>query len=120
VVVSNVLARAAEDDRQDFANYGFDGLVNAFVTWIETRVRRPDPRVFDVAMRTIERRAAEVVIVGNSEVNDIEPAVKLGMRSIRVAIEDPPPGRTCAKVLATSLFDVAHHLECWVVRPSPA
>jgi FMN phosphatase YigB (HAD superfamily) len=119
-VVSNVLVRAADDYRQDFASYGFDGLVDAFVTSIETRVRKPDPRIFDVAMRTIDRRSAEVVMVGNSEVNDIEPAVKLGMRSIRVAIEEPPPGRTCANVLATSLIDVAQQLELWAVRPSPA
>jgi len=59
-------------------------------------------------------------MVGNSEVNDIEPAVNLGMRSIRVAIEEPPPGRTCANVLATSLFNVARQLERWAVRPSPA
>ena len=59
-------------------------------------------------------------MVGNSEVNDIEPAVKLGMRSIRVAIEEPPPGRTCADVLATSLFDVAQQLERWAIQPSPA
>ncbi len=116
-VVSNVLVRAADDYRQDFASYGFDGLVDAFVTSIETRVRKPDPRIFDVAMRTIDRRAAEVVMVGNSEVNDIEPAVKLGMRSIRVAIEEPPPRRTRADVLATSLFDVAQQLERWAVRP---
>jgi FMN phosphatase YigB (HAD superfamily) len=58
-------------------------------------------------MHTIDRRAAEVVLVGNSEVNDIEPAGKLGMRSIRVGIEEPLPERTCADVLATSLFDVA-------------
>jgi len=119
-VVSNVLVRAAEDYQQDFARYGFEGLVDAFVTSIETRVRKPDPRIFDFAMRIIDRRAAEVVMVGNSEVNHIEPAVKLGMRSIRVAIEEPPPGRTCANVLATSLFDVARQLERWAVRPSPA
>jgi FMN phosphatase YigB (HAD superfamily) len=118
--VSNVLVRAAEDYRQDSASYGFEGLVDAFVTSIETRVRKPDPRIFDFAMRTIDRRAAEVVMVGNSEVNDIEPAVKLGMRSIRVAIEEPPPRRTWATVLATSLFDVAQQLERWAVRPSPA
>jgi FMN phosphatase YigB (HAD superfamily) len=119
-VVSNVLVRAAEDYRRDFASYGFEGLIDAFVTSIETRVRKPDPRIFDVAMRTIDRRSAEVVMVGNSEVKIIEPAVKLGMRSIRVAIEEPPPGRTSADVLATSLFDVAQQLERWAVRPSPA
>src|SRR6266851_5778232 len=66
-IVSNVLVRGAEDYRQDFASYGFDGLVDAFVTSIEVRVRKPDPRIVDVAMRTIDCRAAEVVMVGHSE-----------------------------------------------------
>src|SRR5260221_1601134 len=108
-VVSNVLVRSAEDYRQDFVDYGFDGLVDAFVTSIEARVRKPDRRIFDVAMRTIDRRAAEVVMVGNSEVNDIEPAVKLGMRSIRVAIEEPPPGRSWANGSARRCSTVPRH-----------
>jgi FMN phosphatase YigB (HAD superfamily) len=116
--VSNVLLGAAEDYCREFASYGFDGLVDALVKSIETRVRKRDPRIFDVAMRTIDRQATEVVMVGNSEVNNIEPAVKLGMRSIRVAIEEPPPRRTRADVLATPLFDVAQQLERWAVRPS--
>ena len=33
---------------------------------------------------------------------------------------EPPPARTCANVLATSLFDVAQQLERWTVRPLPA
>src|SRR5205807_6578141 len=39
--------------------------------------------------------ASEVVMVGNSEVNDIEPAVKLGMRSIRRAIRSASTSRGC-------------------------
>jgi FMN phosphatase YigB (HAD superfamily) len=88
------------------------------VTSIETRLRKPNPRIFELALRTIECAADQVAVVGNSEVSDIEPAVKLGARSIRVAIEEPPPLQTSADVLATSLFDVALQLGRWTV-PCP-
>jgi beta-phosphoglucomutase-like phosphatase (HAD superfamily) len=96
---------------------GAPAVPGAAKTALNGRARKPDPSIFDFAMRTIDRRAAEVVMVGNSEVNDIEPAVKLGLRSIRVAIDEPPPWRTCANVLATSLFDVAQQLERWRSDP---
>ena len=111
--MSNVLVRAAEDYRQDFADYGFDGLVDAIVTSIETRVRKPDSHIFEVALRAIDCGATNVVMVGNSEVNDIEPAVKLGMRSIRVAIEEPPSAQSKADLVATTLFAVAEQIERW-------
>jgi FMN phosphatase YigB (HAD superfamily) len=113
-IVSNVLVRAAEDYRQDFADYGLDDLVEAIVTSIETRVRKPDSRIFEVALRAIDCGATNVVMVGNSEVNDIEPAVKLGMRSIRVAIEEPPPAQSKADLVATTLFAVAEQIERWI------
>jgi len=70
--VSNVLVRAAEDYRRDFADYGFDGLVDAFVTSIEARVRKPNPHIFDVALRSIGCEPAQVVMVGNSKINDMK------------------------------------------------
>jgi hypothetical protein len=104
-----------ENYRQDFADYGFDGLVDAFVTSIDLRVRKPDPRIFDFALRTIGCTATNVVMVGNSEFNDIEPAARLGARTIRVAIEEPVPAQSLATVVVGSLFDVAQQIEHWAL-----
>ena len=53
-------------------------------------------------------------MLGNSEANDILPAVALGMRAIRVAIEDPPPESSAAHAVVTSL-EAAHNIvKRWV------
>jgi FMN phosphatase YigB (HAD superfamily) len=114
-IVSNTLVRGGENYRRDFADYGFDGLVDAFVTSIDLRVRKPDPRIFDFALRTIGCTATNVVMVGNSEFNDIEPAARLGARTIRVAIEEPVPAQSLATVVVGSLFDVAQQIEHWAL-----
>jgi FMN phosphatase YigB (HAD superfamily) len=109
-VVSNASVRAGEDYRQDFAGFGVAHLVDAFISSVDTHVRKPDLRIFEAALRAIACPAGAVVVVGNSEQNDIEPARRLGARSIRVAIEEPPPAQTAADRLATSLAEVAREL----------
>jgi FMN phosphatase YigB (HAD superfamily) len=52
-------------------------------------------------------------MVGNSEIADVAPAVRLGMRAILVAIEDPPPVTTSANCSATKLVDVLDVLRGW-------
>lgn len=54
------------------------------------------------------------VMVGNSERMDVEPALALGMRAIRVAIEEPLPERTAAHAVASSLTDAAAILRTWL------
>ncbi len=45
--------------------------------------------------------------MGNSESNDVLPALALAMRAIRVAIEEPPPASSAAQAVAGSLAEVA-------------
>src|SRR5206468_3027215 len=54
------------------------------------------------------------VMVGNSEPNDIQPAIALGMRAIRVAIEEPPPASSTAHAVVTRLYDALGLFRCWV------
>ena len=59
-------------------------------------------------------------MVGNSEDADIAPAVRLGMRTILVAIEDPAPNRTAADACVTGLDQVLAVLRSWAVtEPHP-
>ena len=53
------------------------------------------------------------IMIGNSEVNDIQPAVALGMRVLRVAIEEPAPRETAAHAVAISLEQAAAVLRNW-------
>ena len=56
-------------------------------------------------------------MVGNSQVNDVLPAARLGMRAIRVAIEEPAPADSAAHAIATSLDVVRTILRTWVDEP---
>ena len=58
--------------------------------------------------------AAACVMVGDSEIKDIQPAVALGMRAIRVVIEEPPPPASAADTMVTSLTQARAILAEWV------
>ena len=58
----------------------------------------------------------QCIMVGNSEVNDIEPAKALGMRTVRVCIEEPPPITTRADAVVESLNELAAVLDAWWVE----
>jgi len=52
-------------------------------------------------------------MVGNSESKDVVPARRLGLRSIRVAIEEPRPAASEADGVAGSLEEAARLLHAW-------
>ena len=60
----------------------------------------------------VETRGA-CLMVGDSEVKDIQPAVGLGMRAIRLAIEAPPPASSAAHAVVTSLSQAGSILTEW-------
>ena len=66
----------------------FDYLVSSF----DIGLRKPDRAMFDAALERASCRAHECVMVGDSEPNDIQPAARLGMRTIRVTIQYPVAG----------------------------
>ena len=52
-------------------------------------------------------------MVGNSERNDIQPTLALGMRVILVALERPKPAESAAHAVVDSLYDAAAVLQRW-------
>jgi len=114
VVVSNALVRGADEYWRDFSDLGVADLIDGVVTSIEVGFRKPHPAMYEAAMRMAggddPRRC---VMVGNSEANDIQPAVQLGMRTIRVAIEEDAPQGTAADAVATNLLEVASVIREW-------
>jgi FMN phosphatase YigB (HAD superfamily) len=103
VIVSNVQVRGALEYWRDFTDLGIGHLVDAVVTSLDVGFRKPHPAFFEAAIREAGCEPAVCVMVGNSEANDIRPAIALGMRVIRVAIEEPPPSSTAAHAVVTSL-----------------
>jgi len=43
---------------------------------------KPDPAFFQLALRALEARAEDAVMVGDTYKNDIRPAIELGMRTV--------------------------------------
>jgi FMN phosphatase YigB (HAD superfamily) len=114
VIVSNVQVRGAADYWRDFSDYGLAQSIHAVVTSLEVGFRKPHPAVFEAALRAAECDPRAGVMIGNSERNDIEPAVALGLRAIRVAIEEPRPTTTAAHAVCENLAEVREILHEWM------
>lgn len=114
VIVSNVQVRGALEYSRDFTDLGVAHLVDAIVTSLDIGFRKPHPAFFEAAIRAAGCEPASCVMIGNSEANDIEPAIALGMPAIRVAIEEPPPAASAAYAVVTSLDAVLGIVSRWV------
>jgi FMN phosphatase YigB (HAD superfamily) len=109
VVVSNTVFRDAHSYGQDFADFGLADCLSGIVTSFDVGWRKPHPAIFAAALDaldTLDIKADRAAIVGNSETSDIIPAADLGLRTIRVAIEEPAPEQSRADAVVTSLSDV--------------
>jgi FMN phosphatase YigB (HAD superfamily) len=112
VLVTNVTWRDAAAQARDF---GLAGTVDAIVTSLDAGARKPHPTIFRAALaHAAGALPEECVMIGNSEPNDIAPAVALGMRALRVAIEEPPPEHSAAHAVVTSLDEAAAVLRSWL------
>jgi putative hydrolase of the HAD superfamily len=63
--------------------------VKAVITSEEVGVRKPHPRMFELAAKSIGIPLTECFLIGDDLTRDIEPAQKLGMRYFHVAQGDP-------------------------------
>lgn len=116
--LSNTVWRARSDFMRDFASMGAGGAFDAFICSCDTIYRKPHPEIFARALQAAgDPDPAHCVMIGNSERNDIAPAVAVGMRGIRVAIEEPEPDITSATSVASSLSDALRTLLHWAGAP---
>jgi len=114
VIVNNVQVRGALEYWRDFTDLGIAHLIDAVVTSLDVGLRKPRRAIFEAAIREAGCEPSACVMVGNSEVNDIQPAIALGLRAIRVSIEEPPPASTAAHAVVTSLYDAVGFLGRWL------
>jgi FMN phosphatase YigB (HAD superfamily) len=113
VVLSNSYWRSNAGYQRDFQDLGVDAEVDAYVSSLDVGLRKPHPAMFEAGLRAAGVHANACAMVGNSENKDVRPANALGLRTIRVAIEEPLPDASNADAVTTSLSEVAHLLTSW-------
>jgi FMN phosphatase YigB (HAD superfamily) len=113
VIVSNAVWRDGEAYRRDFEALGVSDFIDAIISSVDVGFRKPHPAIFRVALEAAACPATQCVMIGNSESKDVQPALDLGMRVIRVAIEEPRPAVSAAHTVVTSLADATDLVRCW-------
>ena len=114
VVLSNTVLRDAEMYLRDFTALGWRPWVDDYVTSVDVGFSKPDERIFASALDLAAAPPTHCVMVGNSEQADIAPAIRLGMRTVLVAIEDPVPTTTAADACVTGLDQALQVIRGWV------
>jgi putative hydrolase of the HAD superfamily len=95
---------------EDLDALGAGGFAEIVVSSVDLGYRKPHHRVFEAALEGLDAHPARTLVVGNSEENDITPARRFAMGSVRVAIEEPPPESTEADFVASSLAEVTSYV----------
>jgi FMN phosphatase YigB (HAD superfamily) len=116
VIASNTYWRDANSYWDDFRLLGWAENIDAVVTSVDAGHLKPHPAVFELAARAAGVPAEECVVIGNKEVNDVEPALGMGMRAILVYPDDPKPASTRAQAVAPDLWECARALRVMLGR----
>jgi len=107
VIASNGIYRTAADYWSDFQAQLLADRILAVVSSVDTRWRKPNRSFFEAVLEAAEVPAGACVMIGNSEAKDILPAASLGMRTVRVAIEEAIPTASAADAVCVSLDQAA-------------
>lgn len=106
-IVSNNLL---EEQQGKLRQCALDRYVDALVVSEETGMSKPDPRIFQIALERLGRRADEVVMVGDSWAADIKGAQAAGIRPIWFnpeRVPAPQPEAAVAELYALEPVDEA-------------
>lgn len=103
-----IIANQSEDIVGLLKNSGFDRYFQVQTISGAVKLKKPDPRIFQLALKEAGREPADCIMVGDRLDTDICPANKLGMKTIRVtdslfALQEPRedcehPAFTAAKL----------------------
>lgn len=103
VICSNAIWRNAAAYWDDLHSLGIAERIDAVVSSADTGFRKPHPAMFLRAAAAAGVAPQACLMIGNSEDNDILPACSLGLRTLRVAIEEPAAAGSAASRVAGSL-----------------
>ena len=79
-----VIANQSHGGPDRLARWGLREWLDVVVTSAEAGLSKPDPRVFTLALKQAGCEPGQAVMVGDRPDNDIAPAKRLGMATIRV------------------------------------
>jgi FMN phosphatase YigB (HAD superfamily) len=79
-----IIANQSPGSEERLTRWGLMPFISVCITSAEVGVEKPDPTIFDLALRQAECTASEAVIIGDRLDNDIRPARLLGWKTIRV------------------------------------
>lgn len=71
--------------RSTLRAYGLEGIFCLVIDSAEAGVRKPDPAIFGLALERLGVRPEEILVIGDSVKNDIEPPRALGCRTLHRA-----------------------------------
>lgn len=94
VALTNASSQHAQDR---ITQIGIAPLISAMITPDKYKTRKPDPEFFLIAANILGISVSDICMVGDSLVNDIAPAMKLGITSIHARYGDllPASDYTC-------------------------
>jgi putative hydrolase of the HAD superfamily len=101
LIVSNHIWRLPEV----VSALGLDGLIACVVTSARAGYRKPHPAIFEAALAAAGTPAAESLMVGDSTRDDVDGALRAGMRAVLLDRERRHAGFARAPVIH-SLLDV--------------
>src|SRR5262245_9713680 len=113
VVLSNAYWRSGAAYQRDFQELGVADAVDVCISSLDVGFRKPHPAMFEAGLHAAGVPAERCAMVGNSEDKDVRPARALGLRTIRVAIQEPRPATSEADAVTTSLPEAARLLTSW-------
>lgn len=82
------------------AHFALEGLISGAVSSAEHGLMKPHPSIFLAAMRLVDVAPADAVMVGDSVRQDVEGALRAGMRAVLLHRSDEPHPRSSALAAA--------------------
>lgn len=78
IVTNNIIA----EQRMKLDRIGLSPLVDVLMTSEEAGVQKPDPRIFQAALASVDARAQDAVMLGDAWKADVEGALASGIRPV--------------------------------------
>jgi putative hydrolase of the HAD superfamily len=108
-----IIANQSEDITDLLNSSGLDKYFRVHVISSSVKMKKPDPKIFELALNQADRTADECVMIGDRLDTDICPANMLGMTTIRTtnslfALQAPTKKCERADFTVTRLSEIPH------------
>ena len=81
-LLSNIRTQSLENVRERLRGVGLDGFFDEIILAGEVEVHKPNPRIFEIALKRLEVNPDEAVMVGDIISTDVFGGNRVGMRTV--------------------------------------